>query len=156
MYFLFRNSEKHLPQSPFTRQFFPWRHFALVSINLIGPWFEYYVWNHVCLLAHPIYSSIADNLLSRQAFNFLVLSILQLNFCSIFCSVIGFMRIYTISFSLYHRKSWHFFPSGWYTVKKTVHFFCCQSSSANTDIMSSPLFVSLSFFLCLFVWVFCL
>jgi hypothetical protein len=26
------NSDKHLPQSPFTGQFFRWRHFALVSI----------------------------------------------------------------------------------------------------------------------------
>ncbi len=26
------NSDKHLPQSPFTGQFFRWRHFALISI----------------------------------------------------------------------------------------------------------------------------
>ncbi len=28
------NSDKHLPQSPFTGQFFRWRHFALVSIEI--------------------------------------------------------------------------------------------------------------------------
>jgi hypothetical protein len=32
------NSNKHQPQSPFTGQFFRWRHFALVSLQLISPW----------------------------------------------------------------------------------------------------------------------
>ncbi len=32
MYLQSINSAKHLPQSPFTGQFFRWRHFALVSI----------------------------------------------------------------------------------------------------------------------------
>ncbi len=32
------NYNKHLPQSPFTVNFFRWRHFALVSIHLISPW----------------------------------------------------------------------------------------------------------------------
>ncbi len=31
------NSEKHLPQSPFTGQFFRWQHFAFLSILLISP-----------------------------------------------------------------------------------------------------------------------
>jgi hypothetical protein len=33
-----KNSDKHLPQSPFTGQFFRWWHFALVSIKLISSW----------------------------------------------------------------------------------------------------------------------
>ncbi len=32
------NSDKHLPQSPFTDQFCRWRDFALMSILLISPW----------------------------------------------------------------------------------------------------------------------
>jgi hypothetical protein len=32
------NSDKHLPQSPFTGQFCGWQHFALVPIQLISPW----------------------------------------------------------------------------------------------------------------------
>ncbi len=31
------NSDKHLSRSPFTGQFFMWRHFALLSIYLISP-----------------------------------------------------------------------------------------------------------------------
>ncbi len=30
---------KHLPQSPFTSQFFRGRHFVLVSLSLISPWY---------------------------------------------------------------------------------------------------------------------
>jgi hypothetical protein len=37
-YLKFINSDKHLPQSPLTDQFLRWRHFALVSIQLISPW----------------------------------------------------------------------------------------------------------------------
>jgi hypothetical protein len=32
------HSDKHLPQIPFTGQFFRWRHFALLSTYLISPW----------------------------------------------------------------------------------------------------------------------
>jgi hypothetical protein len=34
------NSDKHLPQSPFTGHFFRWRHFALVSIKLNSSWLQ--------------------------------------------------------------------------------------------------------------------
>jgi hypothetical protein len=36
-------SNRYLPQSPFTGQFFRWRHFALVSIWLRSPWMGHIV-----------------------------------------------------------------------------------------------------------------
>ncbi len=38
MYLQFINSDKHLPQSPFTGKFFRWRQFALVSIQWFSQW----------------------------------------------------------------------------------------------------------------------